>query len=112
MSGQSQGPGSLDVSSSAGEGSVTLTLRGELDLASAGALEKRLSAVERGSPGRILVDLTGLTFIDSSGLRVLLLADGRAREQGHELVFTESTETVRRVLEMTGALELLHFAPS
>jgi anti-anti-sigma factor len=109
MSGQPLSPGGLDVSSSAGEDAVTVTLRGELDLASVPALEERLVELEQSAPTRILVDLTGLTFIDSSGLRVLLLADGRAREQQRELVFTDSTATVRRVLEMTGALDLLRF---
>jgi anti-anti-sigma factor len=109
MSGQPPSPGGLDVSSSTSDGAVTLTLRGELDLASVPALEDRLAALEQSSPRRILIDLTDLTFIDSSGLRVLLLADGRAREQERELVFTESTATVRRVFEMTGALDLLRF---
>lgn len=109
MSGQPPSPGGLDVSSSTADGAVTVTLRGELDLASVPAVEDRLAEIEKSSPARILIDLTGLTFIDSSGLRVLLLADGRAREQQRELVFTESTATVRRVLEMTGALDLLRF---
>jgi anti-anti-sigma factor len=84
-------------------------LRGELDLASVVALEERLSAAERDSPARIVLDLSGLTFIDSSGLRVLLLADGRARESGRELVLTQSTDAVQRVFEMTGARDLLRF---
>ncbi|HEX5309860.1 MAG TPA: STAS domain-containing protein [Solirubrobacteraceae bacterium] len=109
MSGQPLSPGGLDVSSSTDDGAVTVTLRGELDLASVPTLEERLIELEQSLPPRILIDLTALTFIDSSGLRVLLLADGRAREQQRELIFTDSTTTVRRVLEMTGALDLLRF---
>jgi len=109
MSGQPLKPGSLELVSSASDGTVTVMLRGELDLASAGTLEERLIAAEQDGPSRILLDISGLTFIDSSGLRVLLLADGRAREGKHELVLTEGTDAVQRVLEMTGARELLSF---
>jgi anti-sigma B factor antagonist len=56
-----------------------------------------------------VIDVSGLSFLDSSGLRVLLLAAGRARESEHELLLTQPTEAVRRVLEMTGALDLLSF---
>jgi anti-anti-sigma factor len=109
MSGQPPRPGSLDVASSASDGAVIVTLRGELDLASVGALEERLSTVELEAPARIVLDIVGLTFIDSSGLRVLLLANGRARESGRELVLTPSTDAVQRVFEMTGAHDLLRF---
>jgi anti-anti-sigma factor len=109
MSGQPPRPGSFQIASSANDSSVTVTLRGELDLASVGALEEQLAAIERQGAARILLDLSGLSFIDSSGLRVLLLANGRARESGRELLCTESSEAVQRVFEMTGARELLRF---
>jgi anti-anti-sigma factor len=109
MSGQPPKPGSLEVASAAFDGTVTVTLRGELDLASVGALQERLTAVEQGAPSLIVLDLSELSFIDSSGLRVLLLADGRARESGRELVLTQSSDAVQRVFEMTGTRDLLHF---
>jgi anti-anti-sigma factor len=68
-----------------------------------------LTAVEQGAPSLIVLDLSDLSFIDSSGLRVLLLADGRARESGRELVLTRSTDAVQRVFEMTGTRDLLRF---
>ena len=109
MSGQPAKPGSLELASSASDGTVTVTLRGELDLGSIAALEERLSAVEQEAPKRIVLDISDLSFIDSSGLRVLLVADGRARESGHELVLTPGSDAVQRVFEMTGARELLRF---
>lgn len=109
MNGQPPQPGRLDVSSAASGGAVTVTLRGELDLGSIGGLQERLTAIERGEPERIVLDLSGLSFIDSSGLRMLLLADGRARERGRELVLTSSTDAVQRMFEMTGARDLLRF---
>jgi len=109
MSGQPPKLGSLEVASAASDGTVTVTLRGELDLGSVGALQERLTAVEQGAPSLIVLDLSDLSFIDSSGLRVLLLADGRARESGRELVLTQSTDAVQRVFEMTGTRDLLRF---
>ncbi len=111
MSGQASMPEGLAVEETVGDGAVTIALVGELDLASVPVLERRLEAVERDRPGRIVIDLTGLSFIDSSGLRVLLLAAGRAREGEHELLLTQPTDAVRRVLEMTGALDLLSLQP-
>lgn len=110
MSGQPSKPGGLELASATVGGVVTLTLRGELDLASAGALEQSLAAAERDRSARIVIDIADLHFIDSSGLRVLLLAAGRAREQDRELVLTRGGEAVQRVFELTGALDVLRFA--
>lgn len=109
MSGVTPKPGSLDISSEVLEGTTRVRLQGELDLASAHAMEERLAAIEEQRPARIVIDLSGLAFIDSSGLRVLLLADSRARESGFELVLAPGPEPVQRVFEMTGALDVLRF---
>jgi anti-sigma B factor antagonist len=111
MSGHSPKPGSLQISSELVDGLATLTLRGELDLASARQLEEGLAAIDEQTPMRVTIDLGGLAFIDSSGLRALLLADTRARERGYELVLLPGQEPVQRVFEMTGALDVLRFEP-
>ena len=59
-----------------------------------------------------MIDLSRLQFIDSTGLRLLLQADARAREQGYELVLQPGEPTVQRVFEVTGALDVLHFEDS
>lgn len=109
MSGQRPKPGSLQISSELVEGVATLTLRGELDLASAHQLEESFAAVDEQGPLRVTIDLGGLAFIDSSGLRALLLADARADERGYELVLLPGSEPVQRVFEMTGAFDVLRF---
>jgi anti-anti-sigma factor len=109
MSGVTPKPGSLEISSEVLGGVTRVRLDGELDLASAHAIEERLAAIEERRPERVVTDLGGLTFIDSSGLRVLLLADSRAREQGFELLLAPGHEPVQRVFEMTGALDVLRF---
>ncbi len=72
-------------------------------------MEERFASIDEQGPSRVVVDLGGLAFIDSSGLRVLLLADARARERGYELVLLPGQESVQRVFEMTGALDVLRF---
>ena len=80
-----------------------------MDLASAKAVEEGLLAAERDSPTRVIIDLSQLAFIDSTGLRLLLQADARAREHGYELVLRPGEASVQRVFEITGALEVLRF---
>lgn len=101
--------GGLTISSAVQDGTVSLSLEGELDLAGARQMEESLAAVERESPSRVIVDLGRLVFIDSTGLRLLLQADSRAREHGYELVLRPGAPDVQRVFEVTGALEILRF---
>ena len=80
------------------EGVVTLTLGGELDLAAAPLLRERIDAAGE-SP--LVLDLTEVTFVDSSILRELL----RARER-RELVLAGVPMALRRLLELTRTAEL------
>jgi anti-anti-sigma factor len=109
MSASAPTPGTLVISSAVEDGTISLALQGELDLASARQLETRLAEVERESPARLVVDLSRLVFIDSTGLRLLLQADARARERGCELVLRPGEPSVQRVFEVTGALDVLRF---
>jgi anti-anti-sigma factor len=109
MSGHPLKHGSFQVSSAPVDGAIEISLQGELDLASARQMEEHFNAIDEQGPSRVVIDLSGLSFIDSSGLRALLLADARARDQGYELVLLPGQEPVQRVFEMTGALDVLHF---
>ena len=109
MSERPPGPGSLTISSVVDNGDVRLLLHGELDLASAPQMEERLKSAEQGPPARLIVDLADLAFIDSTGLRLLLQADARAREHGYELLIGPGDDSVQRVFEVTGALDVLRF---
>jgi anti-sigma B factor antagonist len=109
MSGQPPKPGSLQISSALVDGAVKVSLAGELDLSCTRQMEERFAEIDVQAPARVVVDLGGLEFIDSSGLRMLLLADARAREHGYELVLCPGREPVQRVFEMAGALDILRF---
>jgi anti-sigma B factor antagonist len=80
---------------------VHLAVSGELDLASAPRIEEALRGVEEQSPAVVVLDLRGLEFMDSTGLRTILAADARAKEAGRRLVVVEGDENIRRVFEVT-----------
>jgi anti-sigma B factor antagonist len=91
----------LDIKTTERPGGVQLRLTGELDIASAANLEAELGRVEDGGPALIVIDLRPLEFMDSSGLRSLVAADTRAREQGRRLVLIRGSERVQRVFSIT-----------
>jgi anti-sigma B factor antagonist len=90
-----------------------LELSGELDLAGAPGLAVRLDALRsHGRPARVLVDLDGLSFCDSSGLRALIGAAGEVRAAGGRLVVSIGhAHAVQRVLTIAGAAEYLEIHP-
>ena len=79
-----------------------VALFGELDIAAAGDLDSGLAEVESEAPDHLVLDLRGLTFLDSTGLRSLIAADARGREQGRRVTLIQGPAVVRRVFEITG----------
>ena len=84
------------------DGGVWLSLAGELDLSTAADLEEELRGAERDGTGLVVLDLRELEFMDSSGLRVIVVADSRARELGRRLAIVQGPEPVARVFQVTG----------
>jgi anti-anti-sigma factor len=93
-------PGSLNVRRVDHRLVVVLTLRGELDLATVPLLEQQVDRVPRGR-GVVVIDLSGLRFIDSSGLQVLVRAERQLRASGGQLVLVHGPRAVRRAFELT-----------
>jgi anti-sigma B factor antagonist len=89
---------------------AVIAATGELDLSGATVLEAELDRVQEDPELAIVVlDLRGLDFMDSSGLRLVVLADMRAREAGRRFVLVRGPETVHRVFEITRMSERLDF---
>lgn len=88
------------------DGEVRVILAGELDLATAPEADRRLREAQAEAP-RVVLDLDGLTFIDATGLRVLLDASDRATSSGGDLLVRRIRAGVRRLLELTGTEERL-----
>jgi anti-sigma B factor antagonist len=91
----------LDVETEDRDGLVRIALKGELDLSTVGKVQDELNRVEAGSPSVLVLDLSKLTFLDSTGLRCLVTADQRAREQKRRLVIVRGPEAVQRVFTIT-----------
>jgi anti-sigma B factor antagonist len=81
---------------------VVLSLSGELDLASAPLLQSEVESSQVTAATTVVLDLEKLTFIDSTGLRVLLSAHDRSRESGQEFAVTRGSQQVQRLLSITG----------
>jgi anti-sigma B factor antagonist len=102
-------PGHLVIESRTEGDGIVLSLHGELDLTSAPIFERELRAAESASPVRLVVDLSGLEFMDSTGLRALLLARERAGGNGHRLTLRRGPRQVQRVLELTKTVDAFEF---
>ena len=97
----------LEVETDERDGLVHVSLRGELDLSTVGKVEDELQRWEGSDSGVVLLDLSKLTFLDSTGLRCVVRADERAREEGRRLVVVKGPEAVQRVFEITRLQERL-----
>lgn len=84
------------------ESTCVLTLSGEVDIYSSPALRNALAAASAEGCSMIVVDLNGVSFIDSSGLGVLVGALRRAREAGGDLKVVSAQEFVGRIMRITG----------
>src|SRR5712692_5382448 len=80
-----------------------MSVHGEIDLYTVPKLQSELTAaLEGGKPVRLVVDLSGVDFCDSTGVNVLLAAHRRAREAGGDLELAGPRPAVRRILQVTG----------
>ena len=98
----------LEVDTQEHDGLVQVSLRGELDLSTADKVEDELRRLEDHADKLLVLDLSGLTFLDSTGLRLMVTADQRARKAGRRLALVKGPETVHRVFTITKLDERLH----
>src|SRR5215204_2535900 len=81
--------------------------RGELDLASVETLRAALDGIE--SPGRLVLDLRGLSFIDSTGLHLLVALHQRAERDEFQLTLLAPAAPTDRAIQLCGLYEVLPF---
>jgi anti-sigma B factor antagonist len=90
------------------EGVVGARVSGEIDPATAPALAGELRAlIFTGAPRELVVDLSGVTFIDSTGLRAVIDIHNLMRDRGGVLVLENLSGKARRLLEITGLTDHL-----
>ena len=100
----------FDVSVQRLRATAIVRATGELDVATAPVLADVLRALDRPCR-RVVLDVSGLTFIDSSGLALAVNAHRRATRDGYELVVAGASGTVLDVLRLTGLDVSLPLAP-
>jgi len=93
------------------EGDVhAVALRGEFDLAYADQVERELKRVEATDARSIILDLSGLTFLDSTGIRLILEAQTRSQQDANRLMLLRAPRMVQRVFAIAGVEQMLPFA--
>jgi anti-anti-sigma factor len=97
----------LEVETRKGDGVAHVVLRGELDLSTVEKVEQELGQLQASEELLLVLDLSGLTFLDSTGLRLMVTADQRAQKDGRRLVIVKGPETVQRVFSITKLDETL-----
>jgi anti-anti-sigma factor len=86
-----------------------IALAGELDLAGAELFDGELKRVEAGNARQIVLDLRELEFIDSTGIRLIYMADMRSRSDSDRLVIRRGPDRVHRLFVMTDLADRLPF---
>jgi anti-anti-sigma factor len=93
------------------DGWTVVTVAGELDFATCAELTARLDEIIGGQqPARLAVDLSGLEFSDSSGLRCLVIARRQVMRAGSDLVLLRPPDLLRWKLRATSLDQLFHVA--
>ena len=82
---------------------------GTLDLATGPVLEQQLAELRAAGFRHIVVDLRGLTFMDSTGLQLALRWEAASRVDGFKIGFVPGPPEVQRVFELTGVLDSISF---
>ena len=103
-------PGELAVQTRHEADAVVVALAGELDLPAAPLVRDALARALHEPRQRLIIDLSGLTFIDSSGLHVLLQVERRCRNTGRGLIVRPGPPNVQKVFELTNIIGRLPFA--
>jgi anti-sigma B factor antagonist len=81
---------------------IHVELTGELDISSASSVESRLIEIEQREPERLILDLRRVNFIDSTGLSMIINADGRAKKAGRRLTIVSGEGVPQRILRTVG----------
>lgn len=102
----------LRLDAAALDGAAGLAVRGQVDMATAPELEERLDAAIRESAGAFVLDLSGVDFLDSTGLRTLLRARGLLGREDRALAVICPYGPVRRVFELSGLSTVFALYPS
>ena len=83
-------------------GTGSLTVSGDVDVATVGDIIARAEEAFVGADGALVIDLGGVTFIDSSGLGALVRIHKSAQEKGLSMRLVNVPASVSRIFDLTG----------
>ncbi|MEV0351389.1 STAS domain-containing protein [Nonomuraea sp. NPDC050680] len=92
----------LKVSTRSHAGHALVAITGEIDLYTAPHLQAEFARLLQEGPSRVVIDMSGVDFCDSTGMNVLLSALKRVKEQGGALDVAAPRPAVRKILQVTG----------
>jgi anti-sigma B factor antagonist len=98
----------LDIDTVEREGAVIVFVEGEIDLATAPLFDEKLVAAEATGARTVIVDLERVSFMDSTGLKILI-KHALAEANGGRVHVTPGSAQVRRLFEITGMLQRVSF---
>lgn len=108
-SGDSSPPALLAIKRVDDPRGVVLALDGELDLSTVPELDRQLSDATDAKPERVLVDLSRLAFMDSTGLASIVRAHQSAQAGGSRFHLRAGPPQVQRLLQLTGLIDVFTF---
>jgi anti-sigma B factor antagonist len=82
-------------------------LSGEIDLSNAYQLKQRLETDYAQRPANIAIDLSSLSYLDSTGLGILIGMHGRMRVDEHRIILRQPRENVKKLLRITSLDKIL-----
>jgi anti-anti-sigma factor len=88
---------------------VIVAPQGDLDMATVGVVEQELRQLQEAGFGSIVLDLQGLTFMDSSGLHLAMRWADEASRNGFAFAIEPGPPVVQRIFELAAVIELLPF---
>ncbi|WP_207549906.1 STAS domain-containing protein [Thermostaphylospora chromogena] len=92
----------LKVSTRSHDGNAIVAVSGEIDLYTAPRLQSEFTRLLDEGPTRVVIDMSGVDFCDSTGMNVLLSALKRLKEHGGALEIAAPRPAVRKILQVTG----------
>ena len=100
---------SFEVETRAEDGATIVAVAGSVDAVTSPRLSEALQAAVTGGGQRVVVDLAGVTYISSAGLRAILSGVKAARTAGGDLVVAAAQPRVRNVFELAGLTTIVAF---
>ncbi|MEV8541036.1 STAS domain-containing protein [Streptomyces sp. NPDC051572] len=94
-------PGRLSVRTDVVDGTLVVTVAGEIDQETGGSLRKALELPEDAAP-RVVIDLRHVTFMDSSGINILIAVQTALAEAGGRLRLAGAAPPVLRIIQLVG----------